>query len=91
MGVESYVVHCDLVTGSYLGSQPGDALFSVPLGSSNNPNTQMTYSAVAATPMLPVATRQISSITIYITHSARRLISLRGEPITVVLALEAVC
>jgi hypothetical protein len=90
MGVESYVVHCDLVTGSYLGSQLGDALFSVPLGSSNGPNTQMTYSAVAATPMLPVATRQINSITVRVTDNAGRSISLRGEPITVVLALEAV-
>jgi hypothetical protein len=89
LGVESYVVHCDMITGSYLGSL-GDALFSLPLGSSSGPNTQMTYTATAATPFLPVATRQISSITIRVTDNAGRSISLRGEPITVVLALEAV-
>jgi hypothetical protein len=79
-----------MITGSYLGSNLGDALFSLPLGSSNGPNTQMTYTATAATPFLPVATRQISSITIRVTDNAGRSISLRGEPITVVLALEAV-
>jgi hypothetical protein len=90
LGVESYVVHCDMITGSYLGSNLGDALFSMPLGSSNGPNTAMTFTANAATPFLPVATRQINSITIRVTDNAGRSISLRGEPITVVLALEAV-
>jgi serine/threonine protein kinase len=90
LGTESYTVHCDLVTGSYLGSEMGDALFSLPLGSSQGPNTQMVFTANSATPFLPVASRQINQITCRVTSNTGADLSLRGEPVTVVLALEAI-
>ena len=85
-GTTSYRIHCDLVSGSYLGGSLSDSILSVPLDAAPNSQIVLTPGIAARVPVAPRSI--VDSVRVYLTNQSGVRIANGGEAYDLTLMIE---